>query len=914
MSIYLPLAEPGEVASAHARRSHSASSLVASPEQSAYFPASVLPASDSITYSALDSAAPHDPARRTSPSYQPYSRSLPDISSQSTRQLSSIPRFNPSAMGLASCKDLSRPLTPTEQQNLAHLDGLKYFLATAPSRWSSSDSSCLPDDSPGHVSNTQGHISSSHPSMNRFLLPSSEFVTCVLWSDQYYITGTDIVRALVFRFEAFGRPVRNMKKFEEGVFSDLRNLKPGVDATLEEPKSPFLDLLFKYQCIRTQKKQKVFFWYSVPHDRLFLDALERDLKREKMGLEPTTTISGEPALSFTYEPQRSLYEQFSKAQGTRQDGTTLEALHMVDEVNFKQGIADENNSFLTDVSQTTGHHVKDMALSNSRLDGMAISSALQRPSMPFMPVSIFEGSPTYKQRRKKPVPKIHPLASDSANYGSHHDGSYSQRDHGGIAIGYGPSDRGMTAADMFISQARGSQEAGARRQKEAVRRTHGSTGTPKIPDFSFAQNSSLLPPPHALAATSASAGFYSEYGQVASDDHAQAPQTAHFRSTAEDAVPFLPDTEVHSTATGKLVTSKAFACPLYSCRRLFKRMEHLKRHLRTHTMERPYECDRCKKRFSRSDNLNQHLRIHARADGSGEPGAFDTDAESEGADEGELERLGLASSMSSVHPAECLRDIDMCEIEVPGHVEDVMGDEEGLVTAPGLTHAAIFDHSSDRAFGTGYYSQEVTGVAEVTSPTSDLAHFDSYPSVDASDMMWASTAASELVPSYNGEPIMGSLSAPPHRLEFGDVSLSRFTASSGIGPIRRHRSMTPSAGRFDQGHSVGSTRGYHPYASSPSSHSFSGSGHSSPASLAHPLDISAIPALTSANDHSFGSQPRCFSSAPLDHSLPSSFGMDTNLDRVYSSNMPVYDDVNSFDMSHAYAAPAFNTNALVSSA
>ncbi|KIM89833.1 hypothetical protein PILCRDRAFT_36344, partial [Piloderma croceum F 1598] len=115
---------------------------------------------------------------------------------------------------------------------------------------------------------------------------------------------------LVFRFEAFGRPVRNMKKFEEGIFSDLRNLKPGVDACLEEPKSPFLDLLFKYQCIRTQKKQKVFYWqrthrFSVPHDRLFLDALERDLKREKMGLEPTTVITGEPALSFTYDSKRS---------------------------------------------------------------------------------------------------------------------------------------------------------------------------------------------------------------------------------------------------------------------------------------------------------------------------------------------------------------------------------------------------------------------------------------------------------------------------------------------------------------------------------------------------------------------------------------------------------------------------------
>jgi hypothetical protein len=30
-----------------------------------------------------------------------------------------------------------------------------------------------------------------------------------------------------------------MKKFEEGVFSDLRNLKPGADACLEEPKVGF---------------------------------------------------------------------------------------------------------------------------------------------------------------------------------------------------------------------------------------------------------------------------------------------------------------------------------------------------------------------------------------------------------------------------------------------------------------------------------------------------------------------------------------------------------------------------------------------------------------------------------------------------------------------------------------------------
>lgn len=33
-----------------------------------------------------------------------------------------------------------------------------------------------------------------------------------------------------------------MKKFEEGIFSDLRNLKPGVDASLEEPKVSFFYL------------------------------------------------------------------------------------------------------------------------------------------------------------------------------------------------------------------------------------------------------------------------------------------------------------------------------------------------------------------------------------------------------------------------------------------------------------------------------------------------------------------------------------------------------------------------------------------------------------------------------------------------------------------------------------------------
>jgi transcription factor STE12 len=76
----------------------------------------------------------------------------------------------------------------------------------------------------------------SQARMKRFLLPSGDYVSCIWWDGIFHITGTDVVRSLVFRFEVSGRPVRNIKKFEEGVFSDLRNLKPGVASVMEEAK------------------------------------------------------------------------------------------------------------------------------------------------------------------------------------------------------------------------------------------------------------------------------------------------------------------------------------------------------------------------------------------------------------------------------------------------------------------------------------------------------------------------------------------------------------------------------------------------------------------------------------------------------------------------------------------------------
>lgn len=116
--------------------------------------------------------------------------------------------------------------------------------------------------------------------IKKFQLKNGDYIHCVLWNYHFYITGTDIVKILVWRFQNANKQLGNMKKFEEGIFSDLRNLKPGIDASLEGPRSEFLEFLYKNGCIRTQKKQKVFYWYSVPHDALFCDALERDMRRD----------------------------------------------------------------------------------------------------------------------------------------------------------------------------------------------------------------------------------------------------------------------------------------------------------------------------------------------------------------------------------------------------------------------------------------------------------------------------------------------------------------------------------------------------------------------------------------------------------------------------------------------------------
>lgn len=647
---------------------------------------------------------------------------------------------------MASQKPETFMLSTEAQQALPHdaqvalnqVDNLKYFLISAPVDWT------------------------PEQYIRRFLLPTGEYVSCVLWNNLFHISGTDIVRCLSFRFQAFGRPVKNSKKFEEGIFSDLRNLKSGTDASLEEPKSPFLDFLYKNNCIRTQKKQKVFYWYSVPHDRLFLDALERDLKREKMGQEATTMAVSEPALSFQYDSSQSLYEQLTKAQqansssfNAQQAGfpqsqgnspvmRSMDSMPppMIPQQSMPQSmqhsmahtmpqsmppLADGMDAIapygMTMAPQMT-HHVPsvkreaDFSRVHYNQHGVPITQGHQRhSSMPsygleYSPAPSFVSSQyeDYSNRGLSFEPITPPqhalgLSAEPAYIANEETGLYSAiPDHVPGMNGMNgmmhlpPSNMAGThfnrnnyGANNVYSVIEGSPTYKQRRRRSSIPTSMSAVSNGTITPGSAAHRPSDLRRSISasigpVAEGDESAGnsppglSYSTGASMVHQHHKDAVEMSRHGtplSTVEGSPSLNPMALQQGYAHGDLSPEgghehsqragvngaarrarsatvmelgpyphKSHSCPIPSCGRLFKRLEHLKRHVRTHTQERPYICPSCNKAFSRSDNLAQHKRTHEREDGGEGPFALSGEEEEDFSGEDQLGALEEASPSS----------------------------------------------------------------------------------------------------------------------------------------------------------------------------------------------------------------------------------------------------------------------------
>ena len=316
--------------------------------------------------------------------------------------------------------------------------------------------------------------------------------------------------------------------------------------------------------------------------------------------------------------------------------------------------------------------------------------------------------------------------------------------------------------------------------------------------------------------------------------------------------------EIPAPVSADVARTKVFVCPLFSCGRMYKRMEHLKRHVRSHTMERPFQCHRCSKKFSRQDNLNQHLRIHMRMDAEGMTGTTAGYMAAMGEDESAHADVEDLDELEGVDSG--LLNIGICEVEVEGTVHEVEGDEEGLITTDPTGYVAepngIHPIASQDVYYPGSASDQHFPMSSSPEPApfSDLSGGVNWmpraspsPAFSTQSMPSPHQRALPMSQSgsYNQLGDYMTMSAPSHKATFDHNAIypAQLLPSNGPGPIRRHRSVTPSLARYGESirrpYSAAMTdqpahgnRSYHPYAVS----SHSGSAQSSPGTYNVPLD------------------------------------------------------------------------------
>lgn len=541
----------------------------------------------------------------------------------------------------------------------------------------------------------------------------------------------------------------------------------------------------------------------------------------------------------------------------------------------------------------------------------------------FNMLSLFEGSPSYKQRRKKVVkPSRRRIASGNGTESESESGvGLRYIDEDGTASGLDmPANIGLMPDQLSRGHREHSNHRASSLSHVAPARQSPYAQDPSsqavaVPSVSLRQHqpetaTGLNGHVDGLGSTPLiSSSLRSDISQQLT--HQQLPQQypptqysssiPHPATRLQDASQSVAQaSDMYLQAPPQDVPSgvsctKAYVCPLYSCGRLYREPWYLKEHIRSHAVEKPYQCERCFKQFSRTDHLTQHHQTHARAD-NGDPQAVL-----------DLERVDEDETM--------LMGEKICEVEVRGEVEDVAGEPGQL---RGLGVVCIYPSNvaeNSAALNTGDEFSEIAspppsnfpypGMTPKHSPNGAMAQWrahhggsglssssrsmpsgrwpadleqswDMPRSQSALGYAWDQRSVS---PAYSAisapishapyhraatDSLRASVggymqSAPSHKQSFDGTGL--FPNSSSGGALRRHRSATPfqshrnmaaalrrtSAGGPDEADLAGATSRYHPYGNAASGSGFYSAG-SSPAAYPPGGDHRATSGLSNTID------------------------------------------------------------------